>query len=76
MPDSGRGAGPTAREIELVECWIAELLEDLELLEALAESCETGAARRRIGLLIETRARRLQELRQRRQELRHAHDRE
>jgi hypothetical protein len=55
--------------IELVECWAADLHEDLELLETLAEHATTDRARWKIALMIETRTRRLMDLKRRRARL-------
>ncbi len=65
-----RGIDSDAREIELVENWIAELLEDLELLEQTALAARNNYTRRKVASMIETRTRRLQELRAMRQALR------
>lgn len=67
-----RGVGSDAREIELIENWIAQILEDLELLEQVALAAQNDRTRRKTANMIETRRRRLQELRKLRTEKRRA----
>lgn len=57
-------------EIEDVENRIAEIVEALEVFEVLAERTTHPAALRKLNGLIETRRRRLIELRERRRKLR------
>lgn len=60
--------------IDLIECWTAEILEELPLFEALAERATTNLARRKLAGLIATRSRRLTWLKQRRAALRKDHN--
>lgn len=57
-------------EIADIENWIADCLEALALLESLAEQTTHPAALRRLRGMIDTRRRRLRELRERRKKLR------
>lgn len=54
------------QEIDDIENWLADLNNDLDMLEDLVLRCETERCRRKLRGMIETKTRRLIELQQRR----------
>ena len=69
MGSSRRGYGGWALAVEDVENWTAMILEDLAYLGRQALRARTNDERRELAGLIETRRRRLDELKARRREL-------